>query len=126
MNRVFLMGNLTKDPELRMTATGRAVADLRLAVSEKYKTREGETAETALFVDVVAWGTQAENCAQYLHKGSPLLVEGKLLLDEWRSDNGEKRSRIRVRSDRVQFLGGANHEESPAEATRAGEAVTHS
>ena len=120
MNRTFLMGNLTRDPELRMTSTGRAVADLRLAVSEKFRNRDGEMSETALFIDVVTWGSKAENCAQYLQKGSAVLVEGRLRLDEWENDNGEKRSRIRVRADRVQFLGGPRSKEASAEENWAG------
>lgn len=105
MNRVFLMGNLTKDPELRHIASGRAVADMRLAVSEKYKNKDGELVESACFVDLVAWGRQAELCSQYLAKGSPIMTEGKLQFDRWETDDGQKRSKIRVQAFRVQFLG---------------------
>jgi single-strand DNA-binding protein len=105
MNRVFLMGNLTRDPELRKTPSGIAVSDLGVAVSEKYRNKAGEVVETTCFADVVTWGRQAEICSQYLTKGAPVMVEGRLQLDQWQTEAGEKRSRLRVRADRVQFLG---------------------
>ena len=104
LNYVVLAGNLTRDPMVRSTPSGTAVADLGLAVSDKYKNKAGELVETTCFVDIVAWGRQAEICQQYLHKGSPVLVEGRLQLDQWESKEGEKRSKLRVRADRVQFL----------------------
>lgn len=107
MNRVFLMGNLTRDPEVRKTPTGLSVSDLGLAVSEKYRNKAGETVESVCFVDIVVWGRQAETCGQYLTKGAPFIVEGRLQLDQWQTDKGEKRSKLRVRADRVQFLGRA-------------------
>jgi single-strand DNA-binding protein len=105
LNRVLLAGNLTRDPELRRLPSGMAVADLRLAVNEKYKNRSGADVETTCFVDVVVWDKTAENCEQYLRKGSPILVEGKLQMDEWQGKDGQKRSKLRVRADRLQFLG---------------------
>lgn len=105
MNRVFLMGNLTRDPEVRQTPAGMAVSDIGLAVSDSYTNRAGEKVETTCFADVVVWGRQAENCGQYLRKGSPVLVEGRLQLDQWQTEAGEKRSRLRVCANRVQFLG---------------------
>lgn len=105
MNHVVLMGNLTRDPESRKTTTGTAVADLGLAVSESYKNKEGQLVESTCFVDVVTWGRQAETCAQYLKKGVPVLVEGRLQLDQWENEAGEKRSKLRVRALSVQFLG---------------------
>lgn len=105
MNRVFLMGNLTRAPELRKTPSGMAVSDLGVAVNEKYRNKAGEVVETTCFADVVVWGKQAEACEQYLGKGSPVMVEGRLQLDQWQTESGEKRSRLRVRADRVQFLG---------------------
>jgi single-strand DNA-binding protein len=104
-NNVILGGNLASDIELRHLPSGMAVADLRLAVSEKFKNRQGELVEKPVFVDVVVWDRQAENCAKYLSKGSPVLVEGCLQLDEWTSKEGEKRSKLRVRANTVQFLG---------------------
>jgi single-strand DNA-binding protein len=105
MNRVYLMGNLTRDPELRHTPSGTAVSDLGLAVSERFTDKSGEAVETVCFADVVVWGRQAEACREYLSKGSLVLVEGRLQLDQWETESGEKRSRLRVRAGRVQFLG---------------------
>ncbi len=105
VNRVFLLGNLTRDPDLRQTASGMPVSDLGIAVSERYRNKAGEEVETKCFADVVVWGRQAEACTQYLSKGAPVMVEGRLQLDQWETEAGEKRSRIRVKADRVQFLG---------------------
>lgn len=105
MNRVFLAGNLTRNPELRKTAAGIAVSDLGLAINEKHRTKAGEIVETVCYAEVVVWGRQAETCCQYLTKGSPVIVEGRLQLHEWQTDNGEKRSKLRINADRVQFLG---------------------
>ncbi len=104
-NRVLLMGNLTRNPEIRYTPSGTAVADLGLAINENFKNKAGETVEQTCFVDVVVWGRQAETSAEYLHKGSPVFVEGRLQLDQWENQQGEKRSKLRVRADRIQFLG---------------------
>ncbi|HNR94486.1 MAG TPA: single-stranded DNA-binding protein [Kiritimatiellia bacterium] len=104
-NKVILVGNLTKDPEVRYTSSGTTVGNMRLAVTEHYKKQTGEMQETTCFVDVEVWGRQAETCSEYLKKGSSLLLEGKLKLDEWETSEGEKRSKLRVRADRVQFLG---------------------
>jgi single-strand DNA-binding protein len=105
LNKVFLIGNLTADPELRYTPNGTAVADLRLAVNREFSSREGDRRSETLFVDAVVWQRQAENCSQYLSKGSPLMVEGRLQLDTWENQRGEKRSKIRVVAENVQFLG---------------------
>jgi len=105
LNKVFLMGNLTRDPELRYTPSGTAVADLGLAVNDSYTSRDGNKVERTLFVDVVAWQRQAETVSEYLSKGSPIFVEGRLQLDEWENKEGEKRTKIRVVAQRVQFLG---------------------
>ncbi len=107
INHVILMGNLTRDPELRKIPSGTAVADIGLAVSDQYKDKEGKTVERPLFIEVVTWGRQAETCAEYLRKGRPVAVEGRLQLDQWETDQGEKRSKLRVRAHRVQFLGRA-------------------
>lgn len=106
LNRVILAGNLTRDPELRYTSSGMAVADLGFAVNDRYKNKAGEWVEKACFVDVVVWGRQAETCGEYLTKGSPALVEGRLQFDQWESQQGEKRSKLLVRADTVQFMGG--------------------
>ena len=104
LNKVFLAGNLTRDPVVRYTPAGSAVVDLSMAINRVY-TVDGVQKEETCFVDLVAWGKTAENCGQYLTKGSPILVEGGLQLDQWTGKDGEKRSKLRVRAERVQFLG---------------------
>ncbi len=105
MNKVFLMGNLTRNPELRKTSGGLPVSDIGIAVSEKYRNKDGKEVETKCFTDVVVWGKQAETCCRFLEKGAPVMIEGRLQLDQWQTDAGEKHSRLRVRADRIQFLG---------------------
>lgn len=119
LNRVFLMGNLTRDPEVRYTPSGTAVGDLGLAVNESYKNKAGETVESTVFVDVEVWSRQAETCAEYLYKGSPVFVEGRLKLDQWENQQGEKRSKLRVRADRVQFLGSPKRTADQADAPQS-------
>ncbi|MGA2775615.1 MAG: single-stranded DNA-binding protein [Candidatus Omnitrophota bacterium] len=104
-NRVFLMGNLTKDPELRYTPQGTAVANLRLAVNRRFKAKTGELKEEVCFITAVVWNKQAETCNQYLHKGSPVFIEGRLQSRSWEDASGQKKSVIEVRAERVQFLG---------------------
>jgi single-strand DNA-binding protein len=105
LNKVFLMGRLTFDPELRRTAGGTAVTELRLATTRSWSGRDGERREETLFIGVTVWDRQAENCCQYLKKGSTVHVEGSLKMDTWDDKNtGEKRSKILVHADRVQFL----------------------
>lgn len=127
-NRVLLLGNLTKDPELRYIPSGQAVCTMRMAVSEKYRTREGQDKEDVLFIDVVVWGKQGENCAQYLKKGRPAFVEGRLRIRDFVGRDNQKRYRTEVVANRVQFLGGrdggaAAVPEEPADAAAAGGAV---
>lgn len=105
LNRVFLMGNLTRDPELRYLASGTAVANLRMAVNRRYRAQNGELKEEACFVTVVVWGKQAESCSQYLNKGRSVFIEGRLQNRSWETEDGQKRSVMEVRADRVQFLG---------------------
>jgi single-strand DNA-binding protein len=105
LNKVMLMGNLTRDPEVRYTPKGTAVGDLGLAINQSYKGADGQIKEEVCYVDVVAWGRQAETCKEYLSKGSPIFVEGRLQLDQWESKEGEKKSKLRVRAERIQFLG---------------------
>ena len=104
-NKVILMGNLTRDPEFRQTPSGAKVAELRLAVSETWRDKSGQSKEVTCFVDVVVWEKLAELCQQYLAKGRPVLVEGRLQMDEWKNQQGEKRTKLRVRADTVKFLG---------------------
>lgn len=103
LNKVMLIGNLTRDPEVRYTPSGSAVSDVRMAVSRKFKTSDGQEKEETCFVSVTVWGRQAETVGEYLRKGSPIFVEGRLKLDEWEKD-GQKQSRLTVVAERVQFL----------------------
>jgi single-strand DNA-binding protein len=105
LNKVFLIGNLTQDPELRYTPNGAAVTDLRLAINRVYTTKEGDRREEALFIDVTVWNRQAENCCQYLKKGRPVHVEGYLREESWTDKTtGEPRKKLKVEAERVQFL----------------------
>ncbi len=105
-NKVLLMGNLTKDVELRYTPQGTAVANLRLAVNRKFKDKNQELKEEVCFITAVAWDKQAETCNQYVRKGSPVFVEGRLQSRSWEDTAGQKRNVIEVRVERIQFLGG--------------------
>lgn len=118
-NKVLLMGNLTKDPELRYTPQGTAVVNLRLAVNRKFRDKNQELKEEVCFITIVVWDKQAEVCNQYLQKGSPVFVEGRLQSRSWEDNTGQKRSVIEVCAERVQFLGKApvKHETTaPAES----------
>ena len=124
LNRILLIGNLTKDPELRYTPSGTPVANLRMAVNSSFKSQSGERKEETCFVTVVVWSRQAELCNQYLKKGRSIFVEGRLISRSWEAE-GKTRSTMEVRADRVQFLGaptssgrGAASGEAPA-AVRA-------
>jgi len=104
-NKVLLMGNLTKDPELRYTPQGSAVVNLRLAVNRRYRDKNQELKEEVCFVTAVVWNKQAETCNQYLHKGSGVFVEGRLQSRSWEDNTGAKRNVIEVKAERVQFIG---------------------
>ena len=104
-NKVFLMGNLTKDPELRYTPQGVAVVNLRLAVNRRFRNKNQELKEETCFITAVVWNRQAETCNQYLHKGSPCFIEGRLQSRSWEDNTGQKRNVIEVRAERVQFMG---------------------
>ena len=104
LNKVLLIGNLTKDPELRYTPNGTAVTNLRLAVNRKFKDRNGELKEDTCFLTVTAWDKQAEICNQYLQKGRAVFVEGILQSRSWETTDKQKRSTIDVRAERIQFL----------------------
>ncbi|MFH0876858.1 MAG: single-stranded DNA-binding protein [Candidatus Omnitrophota bacterium] len=105
LNKVLVIGNLTRDPELRYTPSGTAVVNLRMAVNRRFKDKSGEMKQEACFLTVVAWDKQAEVCNQYLHKGSSLFVEGRLQSRSWDGADGKKRNVIEIRAERVQFLG---------------------
>lgn len=118
LNKVFLIGNLTKDPEVRYTPSGKPVGDLRMAVSRRFKTADGQNKEDTCYVSVVVWAKQAEICGEQLRKGSPIFVEGRLQYEEWEKE-GQKFNRLRVVAERVQFLGplkgGSRDSAKPAE-----------
>ena len=105
-NRVILVGNVTRDPEIRYTQSQLAVTEIGLAVNDRRKNQQGEWIEETTFVDVTLWGRTAEVAAEYLSKGSPVLVEGRLKLDSWESQDGQRRSKLRVVGEKMQMLGG--------------------
>ncbi len=104
-NRVILVGNLTRDPELRYIPSGTAVADVGLAVNDRRKNANGEWVEETTFVEVTLWARTAEVASEYLSKGSPVLIEGRLKLDTWETNEGQKRSKLKVVCERMQMLG---------------------
>ena len=105
-NRVVLLGNLTRDPEIRYISSGMAVTDIGLAVNDRKKNANGEWIEETTFVDVTLWGRTAEVAGEYLSKGAPILIEGRLKLDSWETQDGQKRSKLKVVGERMQMLGG--------------------
>ncbi|MBP86511.1 MAG: single-stranded DNA-binding protein [Planctomycetaceae bacterium] len=106
-NRVILMGNVTREIELRYLQSGMAVTDMAMAMNHRYKNQSGEWAEEPVFVDVTLWGRTAEVASEYLSKGSPVFIEGRLKLDTWETD-GQKKSKLRVVGERMQLIGGRN------------------
>ena len=123
INRVVLVGNLTRDPELRHTPSGTAVCNLRLAVNTRRKDETGHWVDKPNYFDITVWGNQGERCAQYLSKGRPVGVDGRLEWREWETPEGNKRQAVDVVADTVQFLGGRGDGEGgsggyiPADAT---------
>jgi len=105
LNKTFLIGNLTRDVDLKYTASGKPVANFGLAVNRKYKDTNGEKTEDVCFVDVVAWDRLAEVCSEFLAKGKPVLIEGRLQYRSWETEDGGKRSKLEVVAQNVQFLG---------------------
>ena len=120
-NRVILLGNVTRDPELRYISTGTAVTEIGLAVNDRRKTASGEWVEETTFVDVTLWGRTAEVAGEYVTKGAPLLIEGRLKLDTWEKD-GKKNSKLRVVCDRMQLLG-SKSDGSKSDGPRSGGAA---
>lgn len=106
VNKVMLIGNLTRDPELRYTPQGSAVCEFALALNHSYTNKQtGQKVEEVSFIDIVAWARTAEICAEYLKKGRQVFVEGRLKQDRWESPEGKKMSKVRVIAENVQFLG---------------------
>lgn len=106
LNKMLLIGNLTRDPELRYIPSGKAVCTLRIASTERYRTAAGESKEDTLFLDVIVWGKQAENCSTYLKKGRSVFVEGRLRIRDYDARDGSRRRAVEVTAGRVVFLGG--------------------
>ena len=107
LNKVMLIGNLTRDPELRYTPKGTAVAELGMAINRVWSNDQGQRQEDTTFVDVTLWGRQAELAQQYLGKGRPVYIEGRLQMDTWEDKNtGQKRSKLKVVGENMQFLQG--------------------
>lgn len=105
-NKVFLMGNLTRDPELRYTPNGTAVADFGVAVNRQWRGQNGEKREETCFVDITAWARQAEVLKEYMSKGRPIFIEGRLQLEQWEGRDGQKRNKLSVVLEQFQFIGG--------------------
>ena len=122
LNRVFLIGNLTRDPELRYTPSGMAVTNLRLAANHRFKDRSGELKQDTCFINVVVWDKQAETCNQYLQKGRSVLIEGRLQSRSWQDNEGKNRSVIEIRADRVVFLNGSGQKQAEGKADAGAEA----
>ena len=114
LNKVMLIGNLTRDPELRVTPKGTAICTFSIAVNRKFKDDSGGEREEVTYVDIEAWGKSGENISKYVTKGRPLFVEGRLRLDQWEDKTTkEKRSRMKVVLENFQFLGGGRGEGGP-------------
>jgi len=116
LNRVLLIGNLTRDPELRYIPSGSAVATFTLGVNRFYTTQTGEKKEQASFIRIVVWGRRAEVCGEYLSKGSPVFVEGRLQSRDWQTQDGQKRNTVEVIADNIQFLRSGAKQGAPASA----------
>jgi single-strand DNA-binding protein len=124
LNKVFLIGNLTRDVDLRYSATGIPVAKMGLATNKIYRTQDGEEKKETCFVDIVVFGKTAENCNTYLSKGRPVCIEGRLQYSTWETPEGQKRNKLEVLADTVQFLGSpkSSDEKSMDEDTEGSEA----
>jgi len=105
LNKVFLMGNLTRDPELRYTPAGLAVASFGIAINSAWTAKSGEKKEEVCYVDISIFGRRAEVVGEYLSKGSPIFIEGRLQFNQWETKDGQKRSTLRVVADNFQFIG---------------------
>jgi single-strand DNA-binding protein len=118
-NKVLIMGNLTRDPELKQTPSSQSVAQIGIAMNRKFKDREGNMREETTFVDCEAWGRTAEVMAQYLSKGKPVFVEGRLKLDQWQDKDGGNRSKLKVVIESFQFIDSKGGQSSTPPATAA-------
>jgi len=123
VNKVMLIGNLTRDPELRFIPSGAAVCEFGLAINRKWKGKDGQTNEEVCFVDLQAWARSAEVITEYCHKGDPLYIEGRLKLDTWDGRDGKKQSKLRVVVENFQLLGGRKSGAPQSAKQRIGEGV---
>ena len=120
LNKVFLIGNLTQDPEVRSLQSGMPVAEIRIAVNRRYKDRDGQPKEDTLFIQVESWNRLADFCKDWLKKGQRVFVEGRLKMDAWEKD-GVKHSRIKVQADRIQFADARPVERTAEESASGGD-----
>lgn len=120
LNRVLLIGNLTRNPEIRYTPSGSAVCEFGIAVNRRFVQANGAEKDEACFIDIVVWGKQAESTSRYLQKGSSVFIEGRLVYDQWEEkETQKKRSRLRVNAERVQFLDRRDDGRAPGEYSDA-------
>ena len=122
-NKVLLIGNLTRDPELRYVPSGTAVATFTVAVNRVYTSQAGEKKEEVSFIRIVVWGRRAEVCGEYLSKGSPVFIEGRIQSRSWEGQDGQKRSTTEVIADNVQFLRGAGPAGKGSDQSNKGDAI---
>ncbi|MGA1868740.1 MAG: single-stranded DNA-binding protein [bacterium] len=115
LNHIFLIGNLTRDPELRYTPSGTPVGGFGLAVNRKYNTKSGEKKEEVDFFEIEVWDKQAEVCSEYLSKGKSVLVQGRLKQDRWEDESGNKKSKLKIVASNVQFISQRMEEERQPE-----------
>lgn len=120
-NKVILIGNLTRDPQLRYTPSQMAVCDLGLAVNRRWNSKDGQKREETTFVNCTAWGRQAETIQKYMSKGQPILIEGRLTFSQWDGPDGKKRSKLEVTVEQFQFLGGPRRDGGAGDAGGGGD-----
>ena len=120
LNKVFLLGNLTRDPELRHTAQGTSVANFSIAVNRTYKGNDGDFKKETSYFNIIVWGKTGENCAKFLSKGRPVLVEGRLQNRSYETQDGQKHTITEIVADNVQFLGSASGRDAMDEGAGAG------
>jgi len=124
LNKVFLIGNLTRDPELRYTPNGVAVCEFGIAVNRSWTSKDGQKRDETCFVDCQAWARSGELISEYCKKGRPLFIEGRLTFDSWEGRDGQKRSRLRVTVENFQFLGGGGGRRDGTPGSERGKAPT--
>jgi single-strand DNA-binding protein len=122
-NKVIVIGNATRDPELKYLQSGTAVANIGLAINDRRKDGQGNWVDDPVFCDVTLFGRQAEIAGEYLHKGNPVLIEGRLKLDSWESKDGSKRTKLKVVGERMQLLGARQQNDEYHQPSPPGEGV---